>query len=159
MINFSISFFNPSFSWVQMKKIPSMYLSHNNGCNSFVSKKTLLHPIHANACIIRSELITYSGSWYLLKELVIKLKQVIFKTNSAILIRLSVGIFFTEVFSRTSLSALKYAWCRILGYKPTTSVVTSNVFSGRVPVFLIFYRKCPKSLMYDLPLCMIGLNW
>ena len=92
MLNFSIKFFF-LFPPSSYEKI-SMCLSHTNGCGSGVSKQPFLaFSIRVNARVRRSKLRIYSRSWYLPKHFVLSLEMLFLETNSAILIKFSVGIY------------------------------------------------------------------
>ena len=56
--------------------------------------------------------------------------DLLFNTNSAILASLTVSILCVFLLCYVSLSASRPAWCGILGQRPTTSAVTTMVFSG-----------------------------
>ena len=62
--------------------------------------------------------------------------SLLLNTNSAILIKSSVGMFFERLLS--SLAS---------GITPTTSAVTSIALSGIHPKVFLFFQKLPESLM------------
>ena len=136
------------------KKMQSIYLNYTKGGNSCVSRKAV--------SILSINRHAYGGA-NLVPILVpdicslicpLNSKQLFFRTKSAILISLLVGILCCSLLSSTSLRAFNPVSCGMLGYKPTTSVLTKIAFWGIEPNFRVFFIKSPESLIYDHPLCI-----
>ena len=81
--------------------------------------------------------------------LLLNSKKLFFKTNSVIIAKSSVGIYFLSCLSKASLKAFKLASWGMLSYNPTTPAASKIAFSGMVLRFLVFFMKSPASLIYD----------
>ena len=68
-------------------------------------------------------------------------KKLFFRTNLAICRRSSVAILLSSRSFNLANNASSPSACGILGYKPTTSVVTNIAFSGNLPRSFSFLKK------------------
>ena len=86
-------------------------------------------------------------------------KKLFLRINSANLTKSLVGIFEEVCSSNLLFNAKILSLCGMLGYRPTTSVVTRKESSGIFPIVFMLSIKSPESQMYDQPLCIKGFKW
>ena len=137
-----------SLPCVYIKKISPMYLTHSKGCNCYVSRKivsNLFMERYAYGGVnLPLLLVAFAVPKTCCSILLLNSKKLFFNTNSAILTKSSVRIDFLSYLSNASLRAFEPASCGMLGYNPTTSVVTKIALSGIMLRFLVFFMKSPE---------------